>query len=319
MKKEVKKDFSKEALPKESIKITILIIILTILLIIGVIFVTPLISSTDNNKIDNVPPIINSNETNNNEWINIEKTNSESFIKLYKSNNYKSNEWIFIKNNDYINLFNYNLITEYNCISNDCEGIIMNEQYAIVNDNKKFYLYDYNNKKIKELDFSNINFDTYNIDKLISSKNELYGLVLSDKNNKKGYYSYIEKAITIPMEYDEVSLEYLKNSYIEFYKNDINNSNVKYLSIYVDIITGMEKITNYDSIEIISNDNNIYFLKKQANNNYNVYNYNGKLLLNGQAFSKELIDITVDGNLIIYSNNYATYNLYTKEGMAVAK
>ncbi len=311
----IKKEANKEDLPKDNIIINIIFIIITVFLVIVIIIGTSLINANnkDDKKIDIVTPSI----SNNNEWIDISSRTSETRIKFYKNiNNNENKKWLILLQNDNINLSDYYLIAEYKCISNFCRGIIMNQQHAVVNDEEKNYLYDFTNQKIKEIDLSNINFSNYYVNELISLNEKIYGFILND-NNKMGYYSIDKKNSPIPIEYDNVSLKYLKNNYLIFSSKNINNE----LSwTYVDITSETIKIVNQEELEIINNDQNIYFLKKTINdsNYYNVYNNNGELLLNGQSFLKDLISISIDGNLIIYSENYRTYNLYNDLGEKIS-
>lgn len=291
-------------LPKENIKTNILIIILTIIFVYFIIIITPKLSSTEKNS-----PKTTYKPSNYDGWREGTNKKSDNSIKFYN----KSNDVIYVSTNENIDLTDYQLISIYNC-SNKCNGIAINETYSIINDNETFYLYDYYNNKLKEIIKPNINLNLYDIDKLITTKDKIEGLIVLDKSNKYGYYNYLTKTINITS-YDRNSLEYINNNLIEFYNID---NDTKTNITYVNKTTGKIVLITKEKMEILHNNFGIYFLKK-VNEGYNVYNYNGILLLNGQIFKKELMSISNNGNLIIYDNDYQTYNLYNKDGIIIQK
>ena len=243
-------------------------------------------------------------------------------IYIYKSgdNWYNISEYAY--ENDY-----YTYVDSYKCYSTNCRGYSISyvTKEAIIYDNNKYYLYNYDTKKSEELVLGNEEFSS--IDLIYSSKNT-YGLYVVNKNGKGAFYNLKNREYVSNFIYDSANnyqtdelldMNYFIGTIIN--ENDytgiieiINNSNGNKIKTISDAMyIRSETVGNrtlysvcgggncyayklYNSdFESLTNDNNYYYYAINGNNTITVYSYDDQ--------TKFKI-YNIDGKLLYTSSKY---------------
>ena len=243
-------------------------------------------------------------------------------IYIYKS----GDNWYNISEYAYDNEY-YTYVDSYKCYSTTCRGYSISyvTKEAIIYDNNKYYLYNYDTKKSEELALGNEEFS--NIDLIYSRKNT-YGLYVVNKNNKGAFYNLKNREYISNFIYDNANnyqtdelldMNYFAGTIIN--ENDytgiieiINNSNgAKIKTISDAMYIRSETVGNrtlysvcgggncyayklYNSdFESLTNDNDYYYYAINGNNTITVYSYDDQ--------TKFKI-YNIDGKLLYTSSKY---------------
>ena len=243
-------------------------------------------------------------------------------IYIYKSgdNWYNISEYAY--ENDY-----YTYVDSYKCYSTNCRGYSISyvTKEAIIYDNNKYYLYNYDTKKSEELVLGNEEFSS--IDLIYSSKNT-YGLYVVNKNGKGAFYNLKNREYISNFIYDNANnyqtdelldMNYFAGTIVN--ENDysgiieiINNSNgAKIKTISDAMYIRSETVGNrtlysvcgggncyayklYNSdFESLTSDNDYYYYAINGNNTITVYSYDDQ--------TKFKI-YNIDGKLLYTSSKY---------------
>ena len=243
-------------------------------------------------------------------------------IYIYKSgdNWYNISEYAY--ENDY-----YTYVDSYKCYSTNCRGYSISyvTKEAIIYDNNKYYLYNYDTKKSEELALGNEEFS--NIDLIYSRKNT-YGLYVVNKNGKGAFYNLKNREYISNFIYDNANnyqtdelldMNYFAGTIVN--ENDysgiieiINNSNgAKIKTISDAMYIRSETVGNrtlysvcgggncyayklYNSdFESLTSDNDYYYYAINGNNTITVYSYDDQ--------TKFKI-YNIDGKLLYTSSKY---------------
>ena len=243
-------------------------------------------------------------------------------IYVYKSgdNWYNISEYAY--ENDY-----YTYVDSYKCYSTNCRGYSISyvTKEAIIYDNNKYYLYNYDTKKSEELALGNEEFS--NIDLIYSRKNT-YGLYVVNKNGKGAFYNLKNREYISNFIYDNANnyqtdelldMNYFAGTIVN--ENDysgiieiINNSNgAKIKTISDAMYIRSETVGNrtlysvcgggncyayklYNSdFESLTSDNDYYYYAINGNNTITVYSYDDQ--------TKFKI-YNIDGKLLYTSSKY---------------
>ena len=243
-------------------------------------------------------------------------------IYIYKS----GDNWYNISEYAYDNEY-YTYVDSYKCYSTTCRGYSISyvTKEAIIYDNNKYYLYNYDTKKSEELVLGNEEFSS--IDLIYSSKNT-YGLYVVNKNNKGAFYNLKNREYISNFIYDNANnyqtdelldMNYFAGTIIN--ENDytgiieiINNSNgAKIKTISDAMYIRSETVGNrtlysvcgggncyayklYNSdFESLTSDNDYYYYAINGNNTITVYSYDDQ--------TKFKI-YNIDGKLLYTSSKY---------------
>ena len=200
-----------------------------------------------------------------------------------------------------------NLVGFITCKTDNCEFVSAYDQYVLIQEEKAYYIYNYENNSLEFGPFNLDNEYSY-LNNLLVHNNTLYGVYynVDGKNNiyniKTGKTLKDLKGtlVSSSIGYD-ASIIY-KYNYAILINNNGNN--------FINLNTGNISYTIKENLGMITEDakNNIVYITVYTNdyNKFKIYNSNGKLLFDGKEFSKFKI---TDGNLIVANEkNYKVYD-----------
>lgn len=195
---------------------------------------------------------------------------------------------------------------EITCETMTCKYINAYDKYVLIEDNYKYYLYNYDSNTIEFGPFTMYDEYSYTTD-LLSYYNTLYGVYYTE-NNVKNIYNVITgktlKNLKGNLLSDDMGFE---PSIMYKYDYAIFENNNKY--DFVNLKTGNVSYSIDSNISSFIEDtkNNIVYMTSYDNDyqSFKLYNSNGKLLFDGKKFNKVNVG---DGNLIVSSDT--TYQVY---------
>lgn len=206
----------------------------------------------------------------------------------------------------------YVLKNTYLCNSENCihYGYYKNASYVIIKDGDKYLIYDYENNRALELNLSNALYKTI---ELCGYKNKVYGLSISDINDKFAYYSLSSKMFESSFIYD-----YISNDNGVLFANDMFIASSYYddktENYVVSAKTKDVLYTSQDEIYAFGTKKNVYYAKNFTEENIvmsEIYNDSFKLLLDGKRYQS--FTSNNDGNLIVI-NDDNTFSMYNSNG-----
>lgn len=223
-------------------------------------------------------------------------------ISIYKINS----------NNNYSNeqTNNSTLISTITCKTDNCNYIMAYDKYVLINEDNKYYLYDYETNSIE---FGPFDMDTNAYENnILSYNNKLYGIIYKEEtvNNiysveSKKELEDIKGFLFTKEEGFDPTIMY-KYGYAIFSYNGISN--------FINLKTGnvsysIDGIIN-SFIEDTSNNITYIITYNSQNKKITIYNSNGKKLFNGKEFN----DMKLLNNNIIVSddNKYYIYDTSLK-------
>lgn len=237
---------------------------------------------------------------------NGEASDDRVVINVYKN---KDNTYSFTSEDGEI-------IWEYECENKECVGLLSIKDYAIVKDGDKSFIYNYtfSSKIASDLEIKEA--------KVIENKDGLYGFLLVSNSNKYGIFNISQKAVTVPLVYDNIlSLDDRCDSALE-------DDNIHIIDDLLKVVQGEKygvvDAKLYNSVIAIDYDNvcmaggNLYTINNKLKF---IYSMDGKKLLNGAGYddiyaysdkgyaivkNKENIDLIAHDNVVI--SNMTTYN-----------
>lgn len=190
------------------------------------------------------------------------------------------------------------LVGSITCETDKCKEIFIFEQYAIIFEKEKYYLYDYVNNTMEFGPFDINNKE----ESILTLENKLYGIIYYE-NNIKNIYS-IESSKTLKNIKGDLLTDTLdlnpamiyKYGYAIFLNNNIyefinlNSGNISY-SIDGELNSFIED----------KNNNIVYITTRNKNNKkITIYNSNGKKLFDGKEFNYMNLS---NNNLIVADDN----------------
>lgn len=204
----------------------------------------------------------------------------------------------FSYSNEQIN--NSTLVGTITCKTEDCNYIIAYEKYVLIHEEKKYYLYDYENNSIEfgPFDIGNNTMDN----NILSYNNKLYGIIYNEENSNNIYSIESEKELknikgflfTKEEGFDPTIM--YKHGYAIFNYNGINN--------FINLKTGNVSYSIDGTLNSFIEDttNNITYITtyNEQNKKITIYNSNGKKLFNGKEFNNIKL---LNKNLIVYDDN----------------
>ena len=225
----------------------------------------------------------------------LEEVKEGKKIEIYKQNN---NGNIIYSNNT-----TGSLVGTITCKTEACEYISAYDNYVLIKEDNKYYLYDYTN--------NSINFGPFLLnsqDDILVTNNTLYGIIYKEENITNIYSVQAQKV-----------LENIKGTlYTKTYNLDpsimykynyviINNEG---RNDFINLKTGNVSYTISENIsEFIESDNIIYIITYTNDiNKYKIYNSNGKLLFGGEEYTRFIID---SNNILLSTDN--TFKVYDKD------
>lgn len=293
---------------KQKKKILILLLIFLVLIIV-IAFISMNFEKNISN--DKKETINNEKEEN---WYT--PNGDASKINVYKSLN---NSVVLTKDDQNIDesLQDYEYVTSYGCVSKDCNfyGTYPNKNYVIIYDGV-YIIYDYLKNEALNLKLPNAFYNSVDI---CGYNENVYGLVISNLDNKYAYYSF---------DIDDFSTEFMYD-YMYVYENVLFSQNKVIAGVYDD--SGNEKnyvintktgkiLWNSDKpIHPFSNENYVYYAKNYSNDNGNdseIYNDSFELMFDGKRYSNYAV--SKNGNVVIL-NEDDTFSIYNKENKLVKK
>lgn len=197
------------------------------------------------------------------------------------------------------------------CEADECELFLAYDKLAIINEESRYNLYNYEtDSKLfgpfdinKELYYQNLIFYNNNLYGIYYNTNSIY----STSSNKS--YSNIKGTMLYDMS-DEISIIY-KYGYVIFNNNGVNE--------FINLNTGNISYKIPGIIKKIQEDKNnklVYMLVYESanSNSFSIYNSNGKELFNGKKFTKFIFN---ENNILVSDDSaFSTYdsklNLKTK-------
>lgn len=195
------------------------------------------------------------------------------------------------------------------CNSNNCEYIAVYKNYIIIEDNNKYYLYNYIKSKLVFGPFNFASDEYYNC--ILSNNNNLIGIYYKNKNDYKFYVVDSNKhfsTIKGTLWSNEMNYDYsLLSDYGYFVIDDDKNSN------FINLKTGkiVFSIPNmvYSIFEDIDNKRLYFSSFSKENNKYTIYDNNGNILFNGDyvdnfKFDNNKLFLSYDKYVKIYDNDY---------------
>ena len=189
------------------------------------------------------------------------------------------------------------------CETEECEVTYAFEKYAIILENNKYYLYDYENNSMEFGPFS----IKHGEEVILAFKNKLYGIIYNENDNKNIYSIEANKVLknidgvvltsslklnpAIIYEYGYVIFE--NEGTYDFV--NLNSGNVSY-SINGELNSFIE-----------DKKNNIVYITtyNEDNKKITIYNSNGKKLFDGKEFNNIIL---TNNNLIVSDDN--SYYVY---------
>lgn len=191
-------------------------------------------------------------------------------------------------------------IRTFKCQSNNCEGVSITDNYAIIKDDQKTYLYDISTTRTL---LNNTIIDKIEVIKDNQENNK--GLLLTS-NERIGYFNLDITKLTIPIEYDYIDNTIINNNSIIVKKeNKVGIINIKNNQIIFDIINDNIQITDSSSLIITNN-----HLDK-------LYDYNSNVLLNNQEFNT--IYFASNWKNIVYLRENNSIMVYEKDGTLITE
>jgi len=211
-----------------------------------------------------------------------------------------------LESNIYSNVESDTLMGTITCMTDECKYIKAYEKYVLINEEEKYYIYNYENSSMEFGPFDIIN-DNYENNMLVYD-DILYG-ILYEESSKQNIYNLdkeknlkdIEGNILVKTVNYDPTIMY-KYGYIIFKNNDKNN--------FVNLKTGNVSYTINTTINSFIEDkakNLVYIITQNpTNSKITIYNNNGKLLFEGKQFN----DIKILSDTIIVSDdtNYYVYD-----------
>ena len=243
-------------------------------------------------------------------------------IYIYKSGDNWYNITDFAYDNEY-----YTYVDSYKCFSTNCHGYSVSNvtKEAIIYDNNKYYLYNYDSKATTELDLGKQEFNRI---EMIHSNKNTYGLFVATNDVKGAFYNLKSKKYISDFIYNGANNyqvnELLDNNY--FAGTIYDEKTKKSIINVIDNVSGKIIKTIDDAVFIMSEsiDNNTMYAVCQGgncysykllnnnfesltgdNNNY-YYAINGNKTLtiyNGEDANKFMV-YSSDGKLLSTSKNY---------------
>lgn len=224
----------------------------------------------------------------------IEETKEGKKINIYKSSDEK---YSAVQNNSFKFVGNITCKTEF------CEYVYAYDKFVVIKENEKYYLYDYENDLL--------NFGPFILDSdknILVQDNNLYGIYYFE-NNEFNIYNVktgkILKNIKGNLLSDETSLN---PSIMYKYNYVITYNDNKY--DFINLKTGNVSYSIKENINSFIEDSNIVYITvyDKSNTKFKIYNSNGKLLFNGQEFSKfqirkDYLVLATETNFKVYDKN----------------
>ena len=223
---------------------------------------------------------------------------SDSEVILFKPEDDSSRiDDTFVKKNTYL------------CSNKDCGYYGIYKNYVVINDGK-YLIYNFNKNLALDL---NLPEAVYNTIEICGYKNKLYGLSISNINDKYAYYSIIDNKFKTEFKYgfiyNDENVSFSKDLIIV---SDYEENNI--INTALDINTGKTKFSSKEPIYFFGNKKHFYLARNYAEGesiNAEIYNEKLKLLFDGHK--QNLFTTSTDGNLIVV-NEDNTFSMYNFEG-----
>lgn len=186
------------------------------------------------------------------------------------------------------------------CKTEECAYINAYDKYVLVEEENKYYLYDYTN--------DSLNFGPFKLNSeydVLVYNNILYGIIYSENNVNNIYNVQTGKTLknikglllSVEMDFDPTIM--YKYNYAILLNGDKNE--------FVNLKTGNVSYTIKENIlSFIEKNNIVYITTVTEKNKYKIYNSNGKALFEG----KEYINFIIGENdfLVATENNFKVYD-----------
>lgn len=190
------------------------------------------------------------------------------------------------------------------CKTEECRFMTAYSKYALILEDSKYYLYNYESGLMEFGPFILNSEYEYQIN-LLSYKDKLYGVYYVEDNKANIYNVTTGKTIT-NVKGDILASDFYLNSNIMYKYNYVilkdNNKNN-----FVNLKTGNISFSIPDNLARFIEGNNIVYITTYTNDiaRFKIYNSNGKQLFNGKEYS--LINV-FDGYLIVSDGK--TFSVY---------
>ena len=220
--------------------IILIVIAVVVLLVVGYFICSKVLAKNTNKKKKN-------NNVANSVIVNQEPDDSDLILKIYEQTN--TNKYTITKSG--YNNEEYKYLASYSCSNLNCKGYSVTPvgTKSIIYDNYKYYLYNYGNARLEELDLGT--GDIENIEMIYSNTN-VYGLYVINSESKGAFYNLDKKRYVTEFVYDgdasSKAVNLIDNNYFVGVSN-LDDSNVM---LYVidseagDIVKTMENVTDID-------------------------------------------------------------------------
>lgn len=212
-------------------------------------------------------------------------------INIYKQN---SNSNIIYSSN------NGSLVGTIICKTEECEYISAYDNYVLIKEENKYYLYDYTN--------NSINFGPFllnNENDILVKDNILYGILYKEENINNIYNvqtGKVLKNIKGSLLLQEMSFDptiMYKYNYVMFVNNNSYN--------FINLKSGNVSYIIEENISDLIESDNIVYITAYTNdiNKFKIYNSNGKLLFDGKEYSNFIINKNI---LVSNDTNFRVYD-----------
>ena len=223
-------------------KIILIVAIVVVLLVVGIVVFSKVLNKNTHKKHSNKP--VDSSII-----VNQEPEDSDLILKIYEQENADGNKYVISKTG--YDSQEYKYLASYSCKSMNCKGYGVSPlgTKSVIYDNNTFYLYNYGNARLEELDLRVLDISDIEI---IYSDKSVYGLYIINSESKGAFYNLDKKRFVTEFVYDGNGSA---NSYDLIDKNYFvgiaNNDDESYILDIInnesgDIVKMIDNVTNIE-------------------------------------------------------------------------